>query len=125
MTDTVAFGVLEDDDQGVTIRWDTSRTWMNFTAKQHTRQPDGSVIYYRDEDGLCNMPTTDFATANRLIGGFLKWDGCGEWDFGSKEDEGRMHFCGISDARRVFWCIEQVFRLAAEHMPSFDDDLAA
>jgi hypothetical protein len=123
--DVVAQGQMVNDDQGVTIWWATSQTWMEFQSKEHARQPDGSVIYYRNEGHLLNVPTPDFASANQLVGGFLKWDGCGEWEFGPDEDEGRMHFCGISDARRVFWCIEQVFRLAAEHMPSFDEDLAA
>ncbi len=117
-------GEVVNDDMGVTIRWEASDTWMDFMAKCHTRQDDGSVIYYADEEVLCNMPTEDFDKANRLVGGFIKWDGCGEWDFGTEEGEGRIHFCGASHIRQLTWSIEQVFALAKQHMPSFDEELA-
>lgn len=65
------------------------------------------TVYADDEVAFCE--------------GFVKWDGCSNWNFG----EQMIHFCGADEARGLGELFHRIYELAAEIIPAFDRSLAA
>lgn len=60
---------------------------------------------FMDEDG------------EAAVEGGVKWDGCINWN---TSDAGMYHFCSADDAQRLTRAFERVWKLAAEHLPTWD-----
>ena len=113
-------GTEYHDAWGVAVTWSATEHVLTAVAKEFTRQPDGSVIFYAQEGSLCNVPTSDMEEADLFVGAYIKWDGCGDWVFGPDRDGGRVHFCDKQDIDRLAWAMGEIWRLAARHVPAWD-----
>lgn len=119
-------GASVNDDLGVEIRYYVYSHRMHFKSRCRTVQPDGSVIYYGDDEAseLCNLPTDQFDEANRLVDGYVKWDGCSHVHFGDLDSDGYMHMCGGVDFAIMLWVLREVPAIAAREMPNFSEHVA-
>lgn len=54
--------------------------------------------------------------------GTIKWDGCSNWDF--NVDGTMPHFCGLSHVKEFHAMMVELYKLAAEHIVTWDTELA-
>lgn len=73
------------------------------------------IYYYRYKDG--HTDGLDFNEAEPEYEGFIKWDGC--IDFNSS-----VHFCGYRETLIIGEIIKDLYQLASENIEGFDEDLA-
>lgn len=86
---------LEPDVHGFAVRLDVYEAYMAFTvSKENSCYGEGSI----------------------------KWDGCSNWDFNA---DGTMpHFCGLQDVVDFNAMMVELYKLAAEHIVNWDEELA-
>ncbi len=61
--------------------------------------------------------TTKIEDAVEYFSGFVKWDGCSNWDIGDQ------HFCNVTQAERMGPLLRCLYKIAAEWMPNHCEDI--
>lgn len=91
-------------------------SWEHWEDGKHR-----DVVCYvkRDHTSSSDNETYDLAEAERLLAGFVKWDGCAEIATHPHRD-GRDHVCGYWDAMRPGRAMQRVYEYAATNMKHFD-----
>lgn len=70
---------------------------------------------------LMNEATETPEAAPAFWTGFIKWDGCSNWDF--KTEDCAAHFCGRESATGIGRLMGRLYGITAEHLATFDKDL--
>lgn len=76
----------------------------------------GVKIYNRDGYESSPDPVEDRSTAQVMLSGSIKWDGCSNLTI---EDE-PLHFCGRSNIEKFAEVLSAIYGLAAELIPSYE-----
>ena len=93
------YAVFENHVHGehVSVAWeklgDTSISWVAWRITGF----DGDTRFYESNSDAYNRSVRSLAGAKRFCSGYLKWDGCNEWNF----DDDQPHFCepsGMAEA---------------------------
>ncbi len=117
--------VWGDPERGLTIRYDVFEYYMNFRVKQRARtSEDGTVLYLGTDKSVYLSHDCDFDSADNVMNGFVKYDGCSHYYFGDSENDGYLHLCDLQRVLAFAWVTEEVFRIAAKEIPQFDASLA-
>lgn len=82
-----------------------------------------SVDYERRGATSSDDRTKDFDDAQRVISGYIKWDGCANVDI-FQDEGGSVHLCGLDDAMNLSRIMFRLYCTAARFMPGFDKDCA-
>lgn len=69
-----------------------------------------------------NGGTSDFDVAEPFLTGFIKWDGCSNWDFHT--DDCLRHFCGKVHATSIGRLMDRLYQIASERVESYDAETA-
>jgi hypothetical protein len=69
-----------------------------------------------------NGETSDFDAAEPFLTGFIKWDGCSNWDFHSRDC--MIHFCGRKHATSIGRLMDRLYQIASERMEHYDAEIA-
>lgn len=62
--------------------------------------------------------------AEKYLSGFVKWDGCSHFNFGTDENKGYIHLCGRSffeDHKKV---MDAIWQLCSEKIKGWNNDIA-
>lgn len=117
-TDTVRVGegpggwVVEFSPKG--------ESWVDFAAWQvvgwnGSQESDGLLF----SEGDCNTITSDRAKLTPTARGYIKWDGCSEWEWPTED----WHLCGVNGARERIALFKAVYDYAAQrYAPSSMSD---
>lgn len=84
---------------------------------------DDGTACFEVADGSGDEWTDDLEEAEVFLSGFIKWDGCSNWDF--KTDACMKHFCGRDDANGLGRLMDRMYALAEEHMPRYNKEIAS
>lgn len=104
----------------------------------------GYVIYRLANDSRCNVNFKVYLASNKwcdefqfcscsgqdlgqerpddkelFLSGFVKWDGCSNWDIGQK------HFCGVQEAEGIGKLLRQLYEIAGQTLPEYDSEIMA
>lgn len=60
--------------------------------------------------------TTSPETADPTATAWIKWDGCGSWDFPDQ-----VHICGVQDARDFSRMVTQVYETTGQILPTWSE----
>lgn len=91
---------------------------VNFIVYESSKQDDGSHIYKQVDDGR-ELWQEDFEKATPFAHGFVRWDGCINYDF---DDDAMLHNCGFEDAMEIYTeMFSLVYHGAAMLMPNTAD----
>lgn len=71
------------------------------------------------ESGFGSDPVWRIEEAEVYLRGFVKWDGCSNWDF--KTNPVMKHFCGRDDFVFVSRLLEKMWDIAAKEIPAWND----
>lgn len=85
-------------------------------------EPVPGKLYERFDDATNEM-TLKPEEADVFLAGFIKWDGCSDWEFPTQETC-MLHFCGIDQATSIGRLMNRMYEIAAEQMPKFDRQCA-
>ena len=87
---------------------------LGYTAAATRHESGLSVeflVYEGDEDRGNRNP-------DALFTGYVKWDGCSNWDFGGERGTTHpLHFCGLRPARQFGELLVELYKWAGELMP--------
>jgi hypothetical protein len=107
----------DEPKEGDTPHWIDFAVYEVFAVEE---QPvKGRLLFTNSYTQSGNHPTTELPDAEKFFTGFVKWDGCSEWDLGSH------HFCSVKEAEDIGRLLRRLYEFAAQWMPSndFDDEL--
>lgn len=91
--------------------------WLGFKVYRVIgRTESGTRIYNRDGYQSSPDPVENRSTAQVMLSGSIKWDGCSDL---TVEDE-PLHFCGRSDMGEFAKALSAIYDLAAELIPSYE-----
>jgi hypothetical protein len=97
--------------------------WIDFEVYEivgvEMHPVEGRLLFDCETPSGCSGTTHILDDADEFITGFIKWDGCSEWDLGNH------HFCSVKQAASVGPLLRRLYEIAAQWMPSndFDDEL--
>ncbi len=106
--------ILLDIGLGWLVLYEHSEHWLDFKAYEVTGLTDGKIPNYRTPK---YQFTEDVALAEPSITGFVKWDGCAEYDL----TDG--HVCGLLSLQQLIAVMTELHRLCLL-LPNIDKDLA-
>lgn len=98
---------------GFRIVWSCQTHWANFRVFDVvSRDENGKPSFTRS--GWKSLPdhTEDINLAVPYVTGFVKWDGCCEFDF--PDGSGAEHFCGARDLIKHFALLKYLYIRAGE-----------
>jgi hypothetical protein len=79
-------------------------------------EADSSAPLYPVPDQHRFEPTPNFAEAEILLSGSVKWDGCSNMNF-DEQDRVMLHFCSKTDAANIGVLMTRLYEWAAEIIP--------
>jgi len=120
-TELIEDMLVTEHDFGFRVRWRYSEYWADVEAFEYIGcevNPDGSngAKFFNRKDHFGPEPVPSIDEAEPYLAGFIKWDGCSEFDFG------HPHWCGPDDYRKHFRLLETLYRRAQELMTHGNHD---
>lgn len=107
------------DDIGYHIRvwndYETSMAFEVFVVAGHDAAGVTQYLAWNENGGSYATEKIDEASVE--IEGFIKWDGCGHFNFG----EGYHHVCGSVDALNLGKLMAELFLLARAHISGYSE----
>lgn len=103
------------------IAWDIGR--LDKATDKMVADPYAR-LYELAEHRPAETNTEDRNLAEVFLRGFIKWDGCSNWNFDCQESC-MIHFCGRGDAAGVGKLFDRLYDLAGAHVEQFDRELAS
>lgn len=111
--------LIAADDIGYHIRvWNSNEAVMDFevfVVAGHDAAGVTQYLAWSEHGGSCATEKIDEASVE--IEGFIKWDGCGHFNFG----EGYHHVCGAAAAVDLGKLLAELFLLARAHIPGYSE----
>ena len=98
---------------GFTVRWRYWPHWADcevfaYIGEEMSAPP--RMFYNRKDSNYSPNPVYSIDEAEPYLTGFIKWDGCSEFDFM------HPHWCGPHDYRKHFRLLEALYKRAQELM---------
>jgi hypothetical protein len=113
--DGLAVETIEDvgGEFGFRIVWSCLSHWANFRVFEVvSRTEDGQPSFTRRYWVSLPDHVEDIELAVPYVTGFVKWDGCCEFDY--PEGSGAEHFCGARDLIKHFALLKHLYLRAGE-----------
>jgi hypothetical protein len=100
---------------GFSVRFKYLPHWADVEVFEHIgiNQP---ILYNKKDAVSLPDPVESIDEAEPYLTGYIKWDGCSEFEFG------RPHWCGPRSYLLHFRILETIYKRAQELMPSGNDD---
>jgi hypothetical protein len=91
---------------GFVIEWRHKDHWCDLKVfKIEWEDSEGRPCFWRQGSDHNGDATPEISEAEPYIEGFVKWDGCSEFD-------GRVHFCGPEHYRDYFELLQYIYERA-------------
>jgi hypothetical protein len=115
MRETVEDVVIDKQGYaGFRVAWIVEDHWANVWVWEISGFTDGDrskpSFYYFDEDGHQEWVDTIEEAKEWYLDGFVKWDGCSQFDMGDQ------HLCGADDYKKHIALLEYIYKRAFELM---------
>lgn len=97
--------------------------YIKYEVYEYSLDVEVYNIYYLNTDGTFKLrseddiPVDDVKEAGALFRGFIRWDGCSNWDFLTQNC--MMHFCGKEGIIAHGKLLEALYDLASQKIPNW------
>lgn len=85
--------------------------------EQHEIGAEDKVLYGEETGNL----TSSIEEADVYLSGFVKWDGCSNWEFNAQE-ECMLHFCDRDSLGYISKVMQKCYDITAEYCPKWVGD---
>lgn len=83
--------------------------------EQHGIDTEDKVLYVNKETGDITSSPDE---AEVYLSGFVKWDGCSNWEFNAQE-ECMLHFCDRDSLGYISKIMQKCYDITAEYCPKW------
>jgi hypothetical protein len=106
------------NDIGYTIKADYKEYHIDFYVYRNMTygldaDENDSVVWLK-KNGTWQEETSNIEEAETYVHGFIKWDGCSNWEY-NKDSDIMIHFCGSNEAEFAAKVIPLCYKIASEH----------
>ncbi len=104
-----------------TVRTDHWGDWELFEIVSLEKGKGGATVvgYWPKGSSSPHPSTPDLDTSGPSMTGFIKWDGCLEFDTSNNEASGRPHVCGRDGMAHLTTAMQRIYDVAKEHLPAW------
>lgn len=82
--------------------------------------PNGRKVMWERRGGSSSNDMTDnLDDAELTLGGFIRWDGCSNWNWGDDDDPAMIHYCSKAQAEAVGQVFARLYVIAGDYMPQY------
>lgn len=117
--------IVQENFEGYTICCELHKLRVEFHVFQIVGwlKEDAQRLLYLKKDSIDPYETVEeIMNAEKCIHGYVKWDGCSNWDFHT--DEVLMHFCGRRAAMAFGKVLDRMYQIAREKLEAYDLSIA-
>ncbi len=98
---------------GYRVRYRFQQYWCDVEVFAYAGAGEFAIL--NEFDSICGL-TASLDNVKPEFTGYIKWDGCSEFDFG------RPHWCGPPSYKKHFAILEHVYKRAQQLMENGNDD---
>jgi hypothetical protein len=112
--------MLTENYFGIRVRFRYLPHWTDVEVYEYVGQfvnddkTDGAKFFNKKDAPSTPDPVLTLDEAEPYLTGYIKWDGCSEFDFG------RPHWCGPDDYKKHFAILEAIYKRAQALMGSVE-----
>jgi len=104
------------NDIGYTIQAEYKEHVINFIVYRNMTYglSEDEPVSWLKKGGGWQEETSIIEEAEDYVHGFIKWDGCSNWEY-SKDTDIMIHFCGSNEAEFAAKVIPLCYKIASEY----------
>jgi len=112
MSDTDKRPTVEDilGDFGYRLAWSVSDHWADVVVYEIVGRDENNKALFNNKEAVSEPDVESHAEAEPVLTGFVKWDGCSQFDMGNQ------HLCGADSFTKHIALLRHIYHRAFELM---------